>query len=71
MCNKRVEYWVPKGYDYKMLDYKCGSTGIHGEMVLCDSQDCDNKNERGQPWYICKHGNDTSEYMCGACELDD
>jgi hypothetical protein len=64
MCDNRVMQTVPTKWDYKQIEMKCGSTDIHGGTLLCE--DC---AERG-PWYICRHGNDVSEYDCGACEFD-
>ena len=79
MCNNIVETTVPCNYRYfpdtdqslpcsdKMVTVKCGSTGVDGEGIYC--QTCLDRNG-GRPWYICKHGNDVSEYMCGACEFE-
>ena len=73
MCDNRVDYYVPKGYDYKKLDYKCGSTGIHGEAVMCES--CELKIKSGKmsrPGY-CPHGlpmydeYDRDIYPCSKC----
>lgn len=41
-CKARVEYWVPKGYSYKMLDYPCGATGIDGYPVQCPKCEAEN-----------------------------
>ena len=65
MCKNMVEQAVPCGYGYKVVTMRCGSTSIHGDELRCDS--CESK---GRPWYICRHGNDVSEYDCGACELE-
>ena len=43
------------------------ATDINGDGLYCD--DCLAQNQ-GRPWYICRHGNDVSEYMCGHCEMD-
>ena len=66
-CTNRVEQVVPTKYDCKVIEMQCGSTGINGEGLYCD--DCLAQNQ-GRPWYICRHGNDVSEYMCGLCEMD-
>ena len=77
MCDNRVEYTVPKGWDYVTLDYRCGSTGIDGEAVLCDK--CEAKVSQGRmarPGY-CKHGTplmdptDHYDITCNACEAGD
>jgi hypothetical protein len=39
-CNNKVSQFVPKGYDYKEVKSPCGSTGIHGEQLICE--DCKN-----------------------------
>ncbi len=72
MCKNKVTQYVPQGFSFKAIEMKCGNTGIDGEMLLCDAPPsrCDNKNQSGRPWYICPHGNDVSEYLCGACEAD-
>jgi len=36
MCDNRIEVSVPKGCDYKIVDYRCGSTGVYGQMILCE-----------------------------------
>ena len=66
-CTNMVDQVVPTKYDYKVIEMKCGSTGIDGQGLYCE--DCRAKNH-GRPWYICRHGNDVSEYMCGRCEGD-
>jgi hypothetical protein len=70
MCDNKVIQYVPKGLDYKAVVMKCGNTDIHGGTLLCDKPGCDNTNGHGQPWYICPHGNDVSEYDCGRCEME-
>jgi hypothetical protein len=37
---KAVQY-VPRGYGHKEIWSKCGSTGIHGQMLLCDGGACE------------------------------
>lgn len=64
MCKNKVTQMVPTKYHYKQVEMTCGSTSIYGDTLLCD--DCGDR----PPWYICKHGNDASEYDCGACEFD-
>lgn len=36
MCKNRVTLYVPRGYDYRPVEYRCGNTGPHGERVICD-----------------------------------
>ena len=35
MCDNTVVYWVDKGYDYKEIFGKCGSTGYDGNRLIC------------------------------------
>lgn len=67
-CKNRVDYYVPKGYDYKKLDYKCGTTGIDGEAVMC--RECLDKiasRKMAKPGY-CIHGTKLTEFDCD-CRL--
>ena len=43
MCDKKVSYFVPSGYDYKEVFVRCGNTDPHGSRAICDkcSQDQD------------------------------
>jgi len=36
-CTNTVTQYVPRGYDYKAVESPCGSTGIHGERLQCES----------------------------------
>ena len=36
MCDNVVYQYVPCGYDYREVKSKCGTTGIHGEWLICD-----------------------------------
>jgi hypothetical protein len=38
MCNNIVEIYVPHGYDYKAVEYKCGNTDNRGQRTICE--DC-------------------------------
>lgn len=72
MCDNRVDHYVPSGYDYKKLNYKCGNTGIDGEAVLCDT--CAAKVNAGRmarPGY-CIHGVRITEFDCDCvrCETE-
>jgi hypothetical protein len=78
MCENKVSVYVPRGYGYKEVKMSCGSTGPHGELLLCDS--CEKKYEkqypqgwRNVPGDVCKHGTYVGDaygpdYMCGRCE---
>jgi len=35
MCNNKIEIAVPSGWDYRTVEYPCGSTSIDGGMILC------------------------------------
>ena len=61
-CRTPVEVWVPKGFDGYLAKRKCGDTHIDGNEIRCPA--CSTR----RPWYICRHGQDVSEYMCGRCE---
>jgi hypothetical protein len=63
-CGAKIEQVVPTRWDYKVVPAVCGQTSIHGTELRCDK--CSNK----RPWYICKHGNDVSEWQCDACEIE-
>lgn len=63
-CGAKMEQTVPTKWDYKQVPAKCGQTSIHGTELRCP------KCAKKRPWYICKHGQDVSEYTCGRCESD-
>jgi len=65
VCENKVEQWVSRGFHGKMIELPCGSTGIHGEELRCNT--CEAK---GRPWYICRHGRDTSDWCCELCEME-
>lgn len=71
MCDNIVEYTIPKGWDYKTYDYKCGDTGVRGETVLCQS--CEDKIDNGKMGHpdYCKHGVRYTQYDCDCwrCEM--
>jgi hypothetical protein len=78
MCENKVSQYVEHGYGYKEIKTRCGSTGIHGQKLLCDK--CQEKAEKDHPqgWRdvpgdICEHGTYVGDaggpdYMCGECE---
>ena len=40
MCDNSVTIYVPHGYDYKAVEYKCGNTNNRGQRTICE--DCAN-----------------------------
>lgn len=46
-CGIRFEVYVPKGYDYKAIMVKCGSTSPTGYPWLCEK--CEKLHE-GRDW---------------------
>ena len=36
MCDNKVEYYIPSGYDYREVFVKCGNTDPHGGQAICD-----------------------------------
>ena len=74
----KVIQYVPRGYGYREVTSRCGSTGIHGEMLLCDRciQEAEKMYPQGWrevPGDICPHGTYVGDeygpdYLCGACE---
>jgi len=77
-CENLVSQWVPRGYDYREIKTRCGSTGIHGQELLCE--ECQERLAREYPqgWRdtpgdVCPHGTYVGDaggpdYLCGACE---
>jgi|TARA_R110000751_G_scaffold130569_1_gene232551 hypothetical protein len=37
MCDNKVSYYVPVGYDYRETMVKCGLTDPYGDRAICDS----------------------------------
>jgi hypothetical protein len=37
MCNNKVSYYIPRGYDYREFFVKCGNTDPHGGRAVCDT----------------------------------
>ena len=72
MCNNKVSQTVPSGWDYKVVELKCGSTSIYGDPLYC--AECEAKYERrGYLPYQCPHGKDMRDEgsFCAACEFGD
>lgn len=77
-CTNTVTQYVPRGYSYREVTLRCGSTSVHGGTLMCES--CENANDRRYPqgWRevpgdICKHGTYVGDahgpdYLCGQCE---
>lgn len=78
-CQNTVTQYVPRGYGYRAVETRCGSTGIHGQRLQCD--DCERRAAaanpqgwRNAPGDTCKHGTylgcheDNDERLCGLCE---
>ena len=36
MCNNRVSYYVPRGFDYREVKVQCGRTDVYGGVAICD-----------------------------------
>lgn len=51
-CRKRVEQHVPRGYSYVTVSMPCGSTGITGEVLLCDDCEMDGMRDRTPVWQM-------------------
>ena len=48
-CPNKVSQYVPSGYDYREVESDCGSTGVRGQLLLCDS--CEHtRKERENQW---------------------
>lgn len=41
-CKKKIEVFIPRGYTYKEITVRCGSTSPSGNPFLCN--DCQEKN---------------------------
>jgi len=35
-CKNKISYHIPKGYDYKEVFVKCGTTDPFGNRAICD-----------------------------------
>jgi len=38
-CPNKVYQYIPSGYDYREVESDCGTTGVRGQLLLCD--DCE------------------------------
>ena len=64
-CATEMEVYVERGYSGKLITVRCGNTDPHGNEYRCAK--CSTK----RPWYLCRHGNDVSEWQCDRCEGED
>jgi hypothetical protein len=46
-CNKPMQVYVPKGWDYREITVQCGNTSPSGYPYLCD--ECEVRNA-GRDW---------------------
>ena len=77
-CENKVTVLVERGWTYKEVPIRCGSTGPHGDQVLCANCQWENKKKYPQGWInvpgdLCPHGNYIGDkggpdYLCGLCE---
>ena len=44
MCDNKITYYIPKGYDYRPYDVPCGNTDPHGDLALCP--DCEHHRDQ-------------------------
>lgn len=77
-CKKLFPTFVPKGFGYKEVQVKCGTTSYDGGINICP--DCEEAIEKQYPqgWRetpgdVCKHGTYIGDaygpdYLCGKCE---
>lgn len=69
MCSNTVSQYVTKGWGYKEVVMKCGSTSIHGTPLYCG--ECETKfANRGYAAHECRHGVGMGRF-CSACEFGD
>jgi hypothetical protein len=77
-CKNKVSQYVARGYGYREVRTRCGSTGINGQELLCDECTERLKQRYPQGWMdtpgdLCEHGHYVGtpggpDYMCGECE---
>ena len=41
MCNEKVSYFVPCGYDHREVFVKCGNTDPRGNRAVCEICEAD------------------------------
>ena len=47
MCDNKIELPVPTRFDYRMIEYRCGSTYIDGSMILCPACEPQREHREG------------------------
>jgi hypothetical protein len=81
-CENKVTQYVLRGFGYKAVEMRCGSTSVHGDVLLCDECAWKAKRQYPQGWKnspgdTCRHGTylgcheDNDERLCGRCEAGD
>lgn len=77
-CQNKVDQFVQRGWEIRKIEMRCGSTSVHGDVLLCPSCEWAARRNYPQGWRytpgdICKHGNYVGDaggpdYLCGQCE---
>ncbi len=79
-CTNKASQWIANGagLGIKEVKSRCGSTGTHGQQLICDECEARMEKQYPQGWRdvpgdICKHGNYVGDaggpdYICGRCE---
>lgn len=55
-CGKPIQIVIPRGYSYKEITVKCGSTGIDGYPNLCD--ECEKEFDSQEYRQACAENNE-------------
>ena len=51
MCDNQVSFYVPRGYDYREVFVKCGTTDPHGGRAICQAcSEADTASARSAGW---------------------
>jgi hypothetical protein len=81
-CDAEVIQYVSRGFSTKEVKSRCGTTGQHGDTLLCDECTDGLSKRYPQGWLhtpgdTCVHGTylgcheDNDEVLCPQCELGD
>jgi hypothetical protein len=62
-CTNMIEQVVPRGYDYRVITQKCGTTSIHGEPQYCDECERAHRKQGHRP-NECEHGYNIWDEHC-------
>jgi len=46
MCDNKVSYFIPSGYDVREVFTPCGYTDVYGERAICDECASDKRKMR-------------------------